>query len=332
MPKKPSGKKGAASSEVLAITHDSAPETTPYIKFTNIEVSGGLKKGDKGKGIESRNDLYVMAKFVDEGGVLYTMKTEVHNNVDPANPSHFTDNYYLGLPETIALPLTLKLFLMDADEKGSDDNLGNAAVEIEDMEGSTEPIKVDTKGTFKFDWEVLNLEKEFIYEFVPKDPEPPRLNSPIVPTSTEAKYLEEKVWPTLEPAMERLLNALKYHMDPKDIDIFEGGWNDDSIHRVSRPELAQNFDPIAWLAQYLEWHNPNVPSRFTEDSAAIMIQCAVRKFKAKQELVRLKAEFAARKAAVDLERLRNKSATIIQACYRGHCVRLTLRLGRFEDL
>ena len=184
---------------------------------------------------------------------------------------------------------------------------------------------------------MFNLEKEFVYEYVHVDAPGPRPIMPITSTSAEAVYLEEKVWPTLEPALERLLGAVRYHIDQADIAKLKGGsddaqvrllgwpclflapplppkvdaapclrcanapprhsylarvdwhclnhngvagvWITMQLHRVTRPELAKEFDPLAWLATYLDWYNPNVAPQFTEESAAIYIQCAYRKMK-----------------------------------------------------
>lgn len=93
-------------------------------------------------------------------------------------------------------------------------------------------------GSFGLAYEVFNLEKEFVYEYVHVAPPGPRPLMPITPTSAEAVYLEEKVWPTLEPALERLLGAVRYHIDHADIAKLEGGTDDMQVRLLRLGALA----------------------------------------------------------------------------------------------
>lgn len=332
MGKKKGGEKAApAEPEVMVIENDGPPASGPYVEFSMVTVSGGLKRGDKGTK-NAKNDLYLKFTFAEEG-VLYSCKTESIDNADPTCNQVYPGKYALAIPETLNFPFSIKVMAFDQDIKSSDDELGHAAVKIIDFEGTVEEVGFVAQegGSFGLAYEVFNLEKEFVYEYVHVAPPGPRPLMPITPTSAEAVYLEEKVWPTLEPALERLLGAVRYHIDHADIAKLEGGTDDMQLHRVSRPELAKGLDPLAWLANYLDWYNPNVTPQFTDNSAAIYIQCAYRKMKAKQELARLQMAHQERTAASDLRTLKNNSATIIQAAYRGHCIRMSLMLGRSAD-
>lgn len=331
MGKKKGGEKAApAEPEVMVIENDGPPASGPYVEFSLVTVSGGLKRGDKGTK-NAKNDLYLKFTFAEEG-VLYSCKTECLDNADPNVYSHYPGKYALAIPETLNFPFSIKVTAFDQDMKSSDDELGHAAVKILDVQGTLAEASFNAQqGTFNLTYEVFNLEKEFVYEYVHVDAPGPRPIMPITSTSAEAVYLEEKVWPTLEPALERLLGAVRYHIDKADIAKLKGGPDDAQLHRVTRPELAKEFDPLAWLATYLDWYNPNVAPQFTEESAAIYIQCAYRKMRAKQELARLRKAYQERTAASDHRKLRNKSATIIQAVYRGHCVRMSFMLGRSAD-
>jgi len=150
---------------------------------------------------------------------------------------------------------------------------------------------------------------------------------PAQSSSAEGKYLDEQVWPTLELGLEKLLNAIKYHV-PKDVvGSYPGGWNGADVQRVTKPRHAVDFDPLEWLATYLAWYNPNVPSKWTPETAATKVQSAYRGYRGRVRVNRLKEVIRLARAAADLAQLQNESATKIQALYRGHSVRLNLALG-----
>lgn len=159
-----------------------------------------------------------------------------------------------------------------------------------------------------------------------------RAQQPLVSASDQGKYLDENVWPTLELALEKLQGALKYHIPRDVLDAYEGGRQGHETQRVSFPGHAEEFDPLSWLSRYLRWYNPNVPSRWTRETAAIQIQRVFRGFLGRKEARMIRMARHVQRLAEERLALENKSATTIQAAYRGHSVRLFLRLGRTEDL
>lgn len=164
------------------------------------------------------------------------------------------------------------------------------------------------------------------------------------------------MWPTLETGLEKVLNAIKYYIPdeikaqypqpadslaplsplPTPAEVLAAGGRpalnrSEAVWRVEHPEHAKGFDPLLWLATYLRRYNPNTPSKFTPHSAARRIQSVYRGFLGRQKVRRLRADLAATAAAIELERRRNKAATLIQATYRGNVARASLALGRTDD-
>lgn len=154
-----------------------------------------------------------------------------------------------------------------------------------------------------------------------------RAQQPLVSASDQGKYLDENVWPTLELALEKLQGALKYHIPRDVLDAYEGGRQGHETQRVSFPGHAEEFDPLSWLSRYLRWYNPNVPSKWTRETAAIQIQRVFRGFLGRKEARMIRMARHVQRLAEERLALENKSATAIQAAYRGHSVRLFLRLG-----
>jgi len=159
-----------------------------------------------------------------------------------------------------------------------------------------------------------------------------RPQQPLASASEQGKYLDENVWPTLELALEKLQGAIKYHIPGEVLDMYDGGRAGHAVQRVTYPGHAEQFDPLAWLSRYLMWYNPNIPSKWTPMSAAVMIQRHFRGYLGRREAREIRMARHVKKLAEERLALENKSATIIQAAYRGHSVRLFLRLGRTEDL
>jgi len=159
-----------------------------------------------------------------------------------------------------------------------------------------------------------------------------RPQQPLVSASDQGKYLDDNVWPTLELALEKLQGALKYHIPVDVLDAYNGGRGGHDVQRVTHPGHAEEFDPLVWLSRYLGWYNPNTPSKYTRETAAIFIQRVFRGFLGRKEARAIRKARHVKRLAEERLALENKSATIIQAAYRGHSVRLFLRLGRTEDL
>jgi hypothetical protein len=88
----------------------------------------------------------------------------------------------------------------------------------------------------------------------PKPTQRPQL--PLISASNEGKYLDEHVWPTLELALEKLQNAMQYHIPKEVLDTYEGGHRGHAVQRVSYPGHAEEFDPLMWLSRYLTWFAP----------------------------------------------------------------------------
>ena len=82
---------------------------------------------------------------------------------------------------------------------------------------------------------------------------------------------------------------------------------------------------------YLEWFNPNVPAKYTPVEAALKLQSFFRGYLSRKRVNKMRAVIAGAWAAEERRKLENKSATKIQALYRGHSVRLTLSLGMVVD-
>jgi len=138
--------------------------------------------------------------------------------------------------------------------------------------------------------------------------------------------LEENVWPTLRPALEKLLLAVQYNT-PKEVkESYPGGPRGAEVLRVTRPEDA-TFEPLEWLALYLENFNPFQPMKFTRDTAAMTIQNAWRQKLARRALQLKAEEHAARMTAEALAARQDQAATAIQATWRGYCVRQEIALG-----
>lgn len=154
---------------------------------------------------------------------------------------------------------------------------------------------------------------------------------PVDVVSSAGRYLDDSVWPTLGPALERLLNAVKYNTPFEVREKYDGGYNGHEVKRVLHPEDTKDFDPILWLGEFLKNHNPNVPPKYSPDEAATILQCSFRSRKARKALSDLKANRDSTIQALAEEKRRNEAATAIQAAYRGHKVRLAMALGQRGD-
>ncbi|EGD74056.1 hypothetical protein PTSG_05748 [Salpingoeca rosetta] len=153
-----------------------------------------------------------------------------------------------------------------------------------------------------------------------------RLFTILQPTSDEGVYLKEKLWPTLELALDKLILAIKYHI-PRDI---RQQYEDPSMAFTKHPEHAVNFNPIDWLGTFLKRHNPYNPPALTHDQAAARIQAAFRGSQVRKMYKVLREEARRKKEEEDLARRREAAALRIQAAYRGHSVRLELATGRLH--
>merc|ERR1719345_673003 len=120
----------------MVIENDGPPASGPYVEFSLVTVSGGLKRSDKGTK-NAKNDLYLKFTFAEEG-VLYSCKTGCLDNVDPNVYSDYPGKYALAIPETLNFPFSIKVTAFDQDMKSSDDELGHAAVKILDVQGTLE--------------------------------------------------------------------------------------------------------------------------------------------------------------------------------------------------
>eukprot|EP00730_Choanoeca_flexa_P017595 TRINITY_DN8493_c0_g1_i6.p1 TRINITY_DN8493_c0_g1~~TRINITY_DN8493_c0_g1_i6.p1 ORF type:complete len:177 (+),score=25.49 TRINITY_DN8493_c0_g1_i6:333-863(+) len=149
----------------------------------------------------------------------------------------------------------------------------------------------------------------------------------LVLTANEGKYLDKEVWPTLQPALVKLLEAIKWNI-PKHI---RQQYQDPTMRRTLHPEHA-DFNPVHWLATFLKEHNPNKPSRLSPDQAAVVLQTAVRGRNARRRVADMRTA-RENKIAQDIEDARRHAAAVkVQAAYRGHSVRLALSMGRLTDL
>eukprot|EP00051_Salpingoeca_urceolata_P029386 m.489775 g.489775 ORF g.489775 m.489775 type:complete len:239 (+) comp27076_c0_seq1:254-970(+) len=205
------------------------------------------------------------------------------------------------------------------DEQGEQE--GAEAVEAQQGtdgdSGATSDIAADTT-------DGVDVEPE------PRAPTPPTLPSrsflPATSQSHAGLYLEQNVWPVLLPALEKLFVALRKRVPLETRQAYA----DPSMRRIVCPEDAQGFDPVDWLATYLKRYNPNVPAKYNEQDAAIKIQATARGHRDRQ-LVRAKRTQLAHERAVRLEsERRHAAATAIQAAFRGHCLRVSLALGKSD--
>lgn len=147
-----------------------------------------------------------------------------------------------------------------------------------------------------------------------------RVIPPVHVASPGGLYLHEKVWPTLQRGMECMLKALKHKIA--------------AAQRKSGRSVgleSVDFDPVKWLAQYLRWYNPNVPLKFSRESAACKIQSVFRGHRVRTHAKRLREARRKAEAAAEEARLRHRAATLIQAAYRGHRVRVYLAMGKRLD-
>lgn len=149
---------------------------------------------------------------------------------------------------------------------------------------------------------------------------------PVQSTTLQSKFLEESVWPTLLPALEKLQIAIKYAI-PRNV---RDKYDDPSMKRIQHPEDAVGFNPVLWLANYLKRYNPNVPPKFTKDQAVIYLQTRIRAYIARKKVRQLKAQAAAIRAQQDHELARYRAAVTIQAFTRGRAVRQAIKLGRLD--
>ena len=155
---------------------------------------------------------------------------------------------------------------------------------------------------------------------------------PVTPDSDATVYLATEVLPTLELGLERLLGAIKYSVPLEVRQTYEGGaYGSRAVERVSHPEHAVGFDPIAWLADYLHKFNPKRPPSFDRASAALKIQREWKRFQAREQLRLMQEEANRNLEAIKLEKRREQSAIKIQAMWRGNCLRQSLQLGRTQD-
>lgn len=161
-------------------------------------------------------------------------------------------------------------------------------------------------------------------EPVQQAPLPLRDLRPFEVISSEGKFLEKEVWPTLEPALHKLFTALQFqlpsrkHMSPFD--------------RITDPEEARGFNPIQWLASYLKRNNPNAPGGMSLERAATLIQAAWRAFLARRVVTRMREQAAHARVLGEDEAKRVRAATKIQAVFRGHSVRIALEVGQLSAL
>eukprot|EP00045_Choanoeca_perplexa_P000274 m.13624 g.13624 ORF g.13624 m.13624 type:complete len:217 (-) comp10191_c0_seq2:128-778(-) len=154
-----------------------------------------------------------------------------------------------------------------------------------------------------------------------------RSHKPLSVCSEEGKYLDQAVWPVVQPALVKLLEAIKWNI-PKEV---RQQYQDPSMKRTLHPEHAQ-FDPINWLATFLKEHNPNKPPRLSPDEAATVLQTHLRALRARQDVQsRREAKQQASAEAIESRR-QNAAAVKVQAMYRGHSVRLALSMGRLTEL
>eukprot|EP00043_Microstomoeca_roanoka_P028945 m.20197 g.20197 ORF g.20197 m.20197 type:complete len:225 (+) comp8829_c0_seq1:228-902(+) len=153
-----------------------------------------------------------------------------------------------------------------------------------------------------------------------------RLFSPLLASSEEGKYLKEKLWPTLELALDKLTLAIKYHI-PRDV---RQQYQDPGMARIRHPEHAINFRPIEWLATFLKRHNPYNPPALTPDAAAARIQAAFRGSQVRKRYKIQREEARHQKEQELLAQRREAAAIKIQAVYRGHSVRLDLAMGKLQ--
>eukprot|EP01147_Barroeca_monosierra_P010826 gene10826-2904_t len=204
-----------------------------------------------------------------------------------------------------------------------------AASVIEDAKAATPANNADDEDD--------NIEENDPDACIPGVPVPPpplprtkpvsdRLFTSLETISDEGLFLKERLWPTLELALEKLILAIKYNI-PQEI---RKQYQDPNMAFTRHPEHAVNFDPIQWLATFLKRHNPYNPPSLSREGAAQLIQAAFRGSRARKEYTIQREEARRRKEEQELANRREAAATKIQAVYRGHSVRLDLASGCLE--
>eukprot|EP00052_Salpingoeca_macrocollata_P023634 m.208666 g.208666 ORF g.208666 m.208666 type:complete len:390 (-) comp22080_c2_seq1:46-1215(-) len=153
---------------------------------------------------------------------------------------------------------------------------------------------------------------------VQRVPNPLTSPSHPLPECDDNTYLAEHVWPTLQPALEKLLYALKYHVPKEKRQTHVRNLNMDEV---------QGFDAVAWLATFLKRNNPQGTAKYTAEEAASVLQCSYRGYKGRLLSKQLRQHRDQAQQAEDLARQQNAAARKIQAVYRGHSVRVHLAMG-----
>ena len=145
-------------------------------------------------------------------------------------------------------------------------------------------------------------------------------------SSEASRYLSAEVWPVLGPALERLLASLPLYRNTGLTTAAAPAAPADPA-AAAAADKRRDLDAIYWLATYLKRNNPRVPPSLSPEVAAVRIQAGFRGMQARNKALALARERDARRAAKELEMIRNSAATRIQAAFRGHTTRMHLALG-----